>query len=61
MATFLLEVGTEELPASFLQEALEQWRSRLILQHLDLKVEQSRLNDQHSRMNLDHSNVNDQD
>jgi glycyl-tRNA synthetase beta chain len=29
MATFLLEVGTEELPASFVQEALEQWRSRV--------------------------------
>jgi len=27
MATFLLEVGTEELPASFVGEALEQWRS----------------------------------
>ena len=29
MATFLLEVGTEELPASFVGEALEQWRSRI--------------------------------
>jgi len=29
MATFLLEVGTEELPASFVQEALEQWRSQI--------------------------------
>lgn len=29
MATFLLEVGTEELPASFVDEALEQWRSRI--------------------------------
>lgn len=29
MATFLLEVGTEELPASFVQDALEQWRSRI--------------------------------
>ena len=29
MATFLLEVGTEELPASFVDEALTQWRSRL--------------------------------
>lgn len=27
MATFLLEVGTEELPASFVDSALEQWRS----------------------------------
>ena len=30
MATFLLEVGTEELPASFISEALDQWRSRII-------------------------------
>jgi glycyl-tRNA synthetase beta chain len=29
MATFLLEVGTEELPASFVREAMEQWRSRI--------------------------------
>jgi glycyl-tRNA synthetase beta chain len=29
MATFLLEVGAEELPASFVDEALEQWRSRI--------------------------------
>ncbi|HEY9846024.1 MAG TPA: glycine--tRNA ligase subunit beta, partial [Candidatus Caenarcaniphilales bacterium] len=29
MATFLLEVGTEELPASFVDEALSQWRSRV--------------------------------
>ncbi len=29
MATFLLEVGTEELPAKFVDEALEQWRSRI--------------------------------
>jgi glycyl-tRNA synthetase beta chain len=29
MATFLLEVGTEELPASFVQEALKQWQSRI--------------------------------
>jgi glycyl-tRNA synthetase beta chain len=29
MATFLLEVGTEELPASFVDEALTQWRSHL--------------------------------
>jgi glycyl-tRNA synthetase beta chain len=31
MATFLLEVGTEELPADFIDEALEQWRSRIPL------------------------------
>ncbi len=29
MATFLLEVGTEELPATFVDEALAQWRSRI--------------------------------
>jgi glycyl-tRNA synthetase beta chain len=29
MATFLLEVGTEELPADFVDGALEQWRSRI--------------------------------
>ncbi len=29
MATFLLEVGTEELPADFVASALEQWRSRI--------------------------------
>jgi glycyl-tRNA synthetase beta chain len=29
MATFLLEVGTEELPAGFLESAITQWRSRI--------------------------------
>lgn len=29
MATFLLEVGTEELPASFVASAVGQWRSRI--------------------------------
>ncbi len=29
MATFLLEVGTEELPASFVAAALDQWRSQI--------------------------------
>ncbi|MBD3880200.1 glycine--tRNA ligase subunit beta [Phormidium tenue FACHB-886] len=29
MVTFLLEVGTEELPASFVEGALEQWRSSI--------------------------------
>lgn len=29
MATFLMEVGTEELPADFVGDALEQWRSRI--------------------------------
>lgn len=29
MPAFLLEVGTEELPASFLSDAISQWRSRI--------------------------------
>ncbi|MEM9161556.1 MAG: glycine--tRNA ligase subunit beta [Cyanobacteria bacterium P01_F01_bin.4] len=29
MATFLLEVGTEELPASFVEDALNQWRAKI--------------------------------
>ena len=29
MATFLLEVGTEELPASFVESAIQQWRSHI--------------------------------
>jgi glycyl-tRNA synthetase beta chain len=29
MATFLLEVGTEELPASFVSDALRQWQARI--------------------------------
>jgi len=29
MATFLLEVGTEELPASFIEDALKQWQTRV--------------------------------
>ncbi|MBD2004688.1 MULTISPECIES: glycine--tRNA ligase subunit beta [Cyanophyceae] len=29
MSTFLLEVGTEELPASFVDKAIAQWRSRI--------------------------------
>jgi glycyl-tRNA synthetase beta chain len=29
MATFLLEVGTEELPASFVDDALHQWQTRV--------------------------------
>ncbi|MEL7359521.1 MAG: glycine--tRNA ligase subunit beta [Cyanobacteria bacterium J06560_6] len=29
MATFLLEVGTEELPASFVSEALAQWKTKV--------------------------------
>jgi len=29
MPNFLLEVGTEELPASFVDSAIAQWRSRI--------------------------------
>src|SRR4028118_2347343 len=29
MATFLLEVGTEELPAAFVADAIAQWKSRI--------------------------------
>jgi glycyl-tRNA synthetase beta chain len=29
MPTFLLEVGTEELPADFVASAIKQWQSRL--------------------------------
>ncbi|MEO0867814.1 MAG: glycine--tRNA ligase subunit beta [Cyanobacteria bacterium J06642_11] len=29
MATFLLEVGTEDLPASFVGDALKQWKSKI--------------------------------
>ncbi|MGF1574868.1 MAG: glycine--tRNA ligase subunit beta [Cyanophyceae cyanobacterium] len=38
MSAFLLEIGTEELPASFVSSALEQWRQRIPtdLQEADL-------------------------
>ena len=36
MATFLLEVGTEELPASFVENALQQWQTRITA---DLKAQ----------------------
>jgi glycyl-tRNA synthetase beta chain len=38
MASFLLEVGTEELPARFVDEAIAQWRSRIpqVLAELNL-------------------------
>lgn len=29
MASYLLEVGTEELPASFIVDALRQWQERI--------------------------------
>jgi len=42
MATLLLEVGTEDLPASFIASAIDQWRSRLPgwLQACSLAAEQ---------------------
>jgi glycyl-tRNA synthetase beta chain len=42
MATFLLEVGTEELPAQFVASALQQWRSQIPadLQSHDLTSDQ---------------------
>jgi glycyl-tRNA synthetase beta chain len=41
MPSFLLEVGTEELPASFVDDALNQWRSRIpkLLTDLNLTSE----------------------
>jgi len=36
MANFLLEVGTEELPASFVSSALQQWRDRIPAQLAEL-------------------------
>lgn len=41
MASFLLEVGTEELPARFVDEALSQWRSRIPQALADLNLETS--------------------
>ncbi len=38
MATFLLEVGTEELPASFVREACAQWRDRIPQSLADCKL-----------------------
>lgn len=38
MPSFLLEVGTEELPASFVDEALSQWRSRIPKQLSELNL-----------------------
>jgi glycyl-tRNA synthetase beta chain len=42
MATFLLEVGTEELPASFVGSAIAQWQTRIpqALAELGLTVQQ---------------------
>ncbi len=39
MATFLLEVGTEELPASFVSNALHQWQSRIPAELAELALE----------------------
>ena len=38
MATFLLEVGTEELPASFVSDALHQWQTRIPAELADLAL-----------------------
>ncbi|HZG37271.1 MAG TPA: glycine--tRNA ligase subunit beta [Nodosilinea sp.] len=38
MATFLLEVGTEELPASFISDALHQWQTRIPAELADLAL-----------------------
>jgi glycyl-tRNA synthetase beta chain len=38
MPSFLLEVGTEELPASFVADALNQWRSRIPKSFADLQL-----------------------
>jgi glycyl-tRNA synthetase beta chain len=38
MANFLLEVGTEELPASFVSSALQQWRERIPVQLEELSL-----------------------
>ncbi|MBW4640055.1 MAG: glycine--tRNA ligase subunit beta [Gloeocapsa sp. UFS-A4-WI-NPMV-4B04] len=42
MSSFLLEVGTEELPASFVDDAIQQWRSRIpkSLQEYSLTTEE---------------------
>lgn len=42
MPSFLLEVGTEELPASFVDDAIQQWRSRIpkSLQEYSLTTEE---------------------
>ena len=38
MPSFLLEVGTEELPAAFVADALRQWRSRIPKSLADLQL-----------------------
>ncbi len=38
MASFLLEVGTEELPASFIVDALSQWPAAGLAHHYSLLV-----------------------
>ena len=38
MATFLLEVGTEELPASFVSDALHQWQNRISAELAELAL-----------------------
>lgn len=43
MATFLLEVGTEELPASFVSEAIAQWKAKLPSELAERFIEHDRL------------------
>ncbi|MFN3926572.1 MAG: glycine--tRNA ligase subunit beta [Pseudanabaenaceae cyanobacterium] len=43
MANFLLEVGTEELPASFVDEAIAQWQSLIPAQLAELELDYSEL------------------
>ncbi|MFM7530086.1 MAG: glycine--tRNA ligase subunit beta [Nodosilinea sp.] len=43
MATFLLEVGSEELPASFVPQALAQWQSRVLVDLQDQALTPSAL------------------
>jgi glycyl-tRNA synthetase beta chain len=43
MANFLFEVGTEELPASFIDEAIAQWRQKIPQQLQELQLDYSRL------------------
>ncbi|MBD2325508.1 glycine--tRNA ligase subunit beta [Alkalinema sp. FACHB-956] len=41
MSSFLLEVGTEELPAAFVASAIEQWKVRIPQSFAELKLEPS--------------------
>ncbi|MBE9061968.1 glycine--tRNA ligase subunit beta [cf. Phormidesmis sp. LEGE 11477] len=43
MATFLLEVGTEELPASFVSEAIAQWKGKIPADLKEQSLESERI------------------